>query len=56
MSLVRFPPNYVLSKSDYAFDLDAPGFAERIASYFAEFDLNGDGQVVATEYLDPVPR
>jgi hypothetical protein len=56
MPLVRFPAGYVLRKSDYDFDLDAPGFAERIAAMFAAHDLNRDGQVTAREYRDPLPR
>ena len=27
-----------------------------INAQFAEYDLNGDGQVTAAEYVDPIPR
>jgi len=54
--LIRFPRDYMLVKSDYAFDLEAPGFAQQMQALFAEYDLSGDGQITADEYLDPIPR
>jgi hypothetical protein len=53
--LVRWPAGFVLRKSDYAVDLDAPGFREAVDAMFAAHDRNGDGQVTQDEYRDPIP-
>ena len=54
--LVRFPPGFAVRRADYAVDLHAPGFAERIDAMFAAQDRNGDGVVTADEYVDPIQR
>lgn len=54
-ALVRWPPGFVLRKSDYDVDLDAPGHAELLEIVFDEHDGNEDGVVTADEFVDPVP-
>lgn len=52
--LVRFPAGLSLRKSDYDIDLGTPDFTDLVNRMFSTYDLNSDGVVTATEYVDPV--
>lgn len=51
--LMPTPPGLAIRKSDFAFDLDAPGFRELIDRIFAAQDRNRDGVITSDEYDDP---
>ena len=52
--LMPTPPGLAIRKSDFAFDLDAPGFSELIDRIFAAQDRNRDGVITSDEYDDPL--
>jgi hypothetical protein len=52
--LMPTPPGLAIRKSDFAFDLDAPGFRELIDRIFAAQDRNRDGVITSDEYHDPL--
>ena len=52
--LMPTPPGLAIRKSDFAFDLDAPGFSELIDRIFAAHDRNRDGVITSDEYDDPL--
>ena len=52
--LMPTPPGLAIRKSDFAFDLDAPGFSELIDRIFAAQDRNRDGVITSDEYVDPL--
>jgi hypothetical protein len=49
-----FGADLVLRKADYALDIDATGYADRLGAMFAAHDKNGDGVVTVGEYVDPI--
>ena len=51
--LMPTPPALAIRKSDFAFDLDAPGFSELIERIFAAQDRNRDGVITSDEYEVP---
>ena len=55
-TLMRFPVDASLRKSDYEIDLDAPGYTKLINTMFKKYDRNGDGTITAEEYWDPIPQ
>ena len=52
--LLTVRPDFSLERAVYEVDLDAPGYAELLASMFEAYDLNRDGVVTADEYSDPI--
>ena len=51
--LLPAPSRLAIRKTDYAFDLDAPGFRGQIDKFFAAQDRDGDGVITSGEYDDP---
>lgn len=54
MPLLPTPTGLTIRKTDYALDLEAAGFRERIDQLFAAHDRNGDGVITDGEYRDPL--